>query len=251
MTFVIAGLYALLALTAATIEWVTPGAARVPLGAFTALYVMVIALLAGALASAEERHVGTLEWQLLLPMAARRQWALKAGAALACALLLGYGLPALLVALHPGAALALQGPRPGQLTVFIVLLTSGSLYVSSLSTSGVKALVVSLAALFGALTFVSIVTSLADAMAPGMVRELASTLHTAVAGASADARHVMAEGVVLAAAGGLAATLLRFAMINHRTAGPGAAVVLRQLTVVVVMLAASVFLLELSSIALR
>ncbi len=42
----------------------------------TVFYAAVVAALAGATASAEERHLGTHEWQLLLPMPAWQQWAL-------------------------------------------------------------------------------------------------------------------------------------------------------------------------------
>ena len=39
----------------------------------------MLALLIGSLASAEERQLGTLEWQGLLPMASWKQWAAKVG----------------------------------------------------------------------------------------------------------------------------------------------------------------------------
>ena len=53
-------------------------------------------ILIGSLASAEERQLGTLEWQTLLPSPAWQQWAVKVGVTFGLALLLGVGLPALL-----------------------------------------------------------------------------------------------------------------------------------------------------------
>lgn len=113
--------------------------------AFTALTVLhagLLAVLIGALASAEERQMGTIEWQMLLPMAAWRQWAVKAGTATALALLLGVALPLLLVAILPPEKPQNFGPlvRPSILG-FITALTIGSLYVSSLCGSGMVALV--------------------------------------------------------------------------------------------------------------
>ena len=43
----------------------------------TLLHAGAIPLLAGSLASAEERQLGTRDWQGLLPVAAWRQWAVK------------------------------------------------------------------------------------------------------------------------------------------------------------------------------
>ena len=62
----------------------------------TLLYGGSLAMLIGSLASAEERQLGTLEWQTLLPSPAWQQWAVKVGVTFGLALLLGVGLPALL-----------------------------------------------------------------------------------------------------------------------------------------------------------
>ena len=77
---------------------------------------MAISLLAGSLASAEERQLGTLEWHALLPMSARTQWTVKAGMAVGVAVVLGLGLPALLSSLTRSAATAARraaAPVPG------------------------------------------------------------------------------------------------------------------------------------------
>lgn len=119
----------------------------------TLLHAGLLAVLIGGLASAEERHMGTLEWQVLLPMAAWRQWAVKAGTATALALLLGLALPLLLVSLLPPED-PMWVKRAGpfyRVSTFgsIAALTIGALYVSSLCRNGLTALVCILPAIVG------------------------------------------------------------------------------------------------------
>ena len=66
-------------------------------GGLTVLYSGMLALLIGALGSAEERQLGTLEWQGLLPMASWKQWTAKVVTVLALSMLLSVALPALLL----------------------------------------------------------------------------------------------------------------------------------------------------------
>lgn len=131
--------------------------------AFTALTVLhagLLAVLIGALASAEERQMGTIEWQMLLPMAAWRQWAVKAGTAIGLALVLGVALPLLLVSLLPPEQPQNFGPlvRPS-IFGFITALTIGSLYVSSLCGSGMVALVTIVPAVVGWAIFLQTVVA--------------------------------------------------------------------------------------------
>jgi len=102
------------------------------------LHAGAIPLLAGSLASAEERQLGTLSWQVLLPIAAWRQWAVKAAVVLVLSLGLAIGVPAILYALFA------SGPGPVRLgwppAAAIAALATLSLYASSLSTNGVRAL---------------------------------------------------------------------------------------------------------------
>jgi hypothetical protein len=110
--------------------------AAAPAEAVLLLYCMGQAIMIGALASAEERHHGTHDWQLLQPTPAWQQWMVKVGVTLGLALLLGAALPLLLLQLGPH-----EGVNAiGDLTVLIVLVTAGSVYISSLSSSGVQAL---------------------------------------------------------------------------------------------------------------
>jgi ABC-type transport system involved in multi-copper enzyme maturation permease subunit len=134
------------------------------------IYCVVLALLIGSLASAEERQFGTLEWQLLLPISAWRQWVIKVGVALGLAVVLGILLPSVVlrVTLSPqewqsGSRSLLGGI--GQM----ILLTSIGLYVSSVSTSGVRALAISFPAALALFYFTDWVNT-AAMMVKGQMR---------------------------------------------------------------------------------
>jgi hypothetical protein len=152
------------------------------LAALALLYGALIALLIGALASAEERHLGTLAWQTLLPVAAWWQFAVKTAVALALSLLLAFALP-LLLARGELAVTWLHAAA-------VLLLTIGSLFVSSRCDSGLKAMAVAAPVLF---------------------------VVAALVGWSIDFARV-GPGMALTAIAGLAALALRFAFLNHRTA---------------------------------
>jgi hypothetical protein len=111
------------------------------LGALTFLYGGFVAIVIGSVASAEERQLGTLEWQVLLPMASWRQWAMKAGMALGLSMLLTVALP-LLSLLFSGSDIRIGVGY----TAAMLLLTSVGLYVSSLSANGLKAVLLTLPA---------------------------------------------------------------------------------------------------------
>ena len=145
----------------------------------------------GSLASAEERQFGTLEWQLLLPLAAWKQWLVKVGVVLGLAMLLLVGLPALVLA-------GRSGPLDNTLWYMcaILLLTCTSLYISSLNTTGLRALLLSVP--------VSLVTL-------AMMAALSSML---------GLRRLSPAPVVLFA--GFLAVVLYFAFVNHRSAERGA-----------------------------
>src|SRR5438445_4674956 len=116
-----------------------PSLATFPVGGVLLLYCTGLAIMIGALASAEERHHGTLDSQLLQPTPALQQWIVKVGVTLGLALLLGVGLPLLLIQVTPHEAFrAIR--MSGDLAVLIVLVTASSLYLSSLSSSGVQAM---------------------------------------------------------------------------------------------------------------
>jgi hypothetical protein len=139
MGFTLVGVYLLV--------WIATAIVRSIVGATTSLsalrditmvYALLMAIVFGAVPSAEERHLGTLDAQLLLPMSARRQWLVKAGTALGLALLI-----ALAVVAMATFSLRRRGPDGFwyQFPVMIATLTSVTLYLSSLTTSTVRAVV--------------------------------------------------------------------------------------------------------------
>jgi hypothetical protein len=216
ITFVVSGMY-----VAAWLAVVLVGESLFPtrragfMSVATLLHAGAIPLLAGSLASAEERQLGTLGWQVLLPIAAWRQWAVKAAVVLILSLGLAIGVPAILYALFA------SGPGPVRLgwppAAAIAAVATVSLYASSLSTNGVRALLASLPEMVG-------VVIVANWM------PLAWDLPNA------------AWAVLYAASAAVFAWLLWLGMKNHGSAERGAKRVLKQVAalgavVVVAMLA--------------
>jgi hypothetical protein len=99
------------------------------------LYFALLPLLVGSLASAQERHFGTLQSQAMLPVPRAQQWAVKASVVLVLALVLGVVLPWFVFA-PPQISRTSFWP----LAASIVLLTTWSLYISSWCGSGITAL---------------------------------------------------------------------------------------------------------------
>ena len=112
---------------------------------------LIQSLLIGSLASAEERHTGMHDTQLLLPMSSARQWMVKGVVAVSLAIVLSIGLPLILSIVLP-----VEGVRPfGRYGFFkpqtfagVVAVTSISLYVSTLTASGLRALMLSIPVMF-------------------------------------------------------------------------------------------------------
>jgi hypothetical protein len=128
------------------------------LDAFTAINVFVAVLMAiviGATASAGERELGTVEWQVLMPVATWVQWTVKVGVAVSLALLLALVLPAAYAYLHQGVS-ARQLLQPARL-LGVILLTVGGVYVSSLCRTALWALLASLVTAVGAAMYLQIV----------------------------------------------------------------------------------------------
>jgi len=104
-----------------------------------------VLLVTGASAIAEERVLGTLEWQWTQPIPMARQWKIKVGVATALALTLGLVLPAALVWLGFDAEAldATFGQTEQQpIVVYVMALVAlfgTSLYASSVSQSSMKA----------------------------------------------------------------------------------------------------------------
>lgn len=115
----------------------------VALRAASAVYWLCLPALIGSLATAEERQLGTLAWQLQLPMPAWQQWAAKVGTAFGLALLLSIGVPLLLAQVLWSVDL----PNLWVAGVLTMITTAGSLYISSVSTASMRAALASLAAI--------------------------------------------------------------------------------------------------------
>ena len=211
ITFVVSGLY-----VAAWLAVVLVGESLFPtrragyMTVATLLHAGAIPLLAGSLASAEERQLGTLGWQVLLPIAAWRQWAVKAAVVLVLSLGLAIGVPAILYALFA------SGPGPVRLgwppAAAIAAVATVSLYASSLSTNGVRALA-RVAPAIGGVMLVAHITM--NVVMPGWM-PLAWDLPNA------------AWAVLYAASAAMFALLLWLGMRNHGSAERGAKRVLKQ-----------------------
>ncbi len=178
----------------------------------TIFYSGLLAMLIGSLASAEERQLGTREWQLLMPMAAWRQWAVKAGTVLALSSLLGIALPWLLVSLLPPEHLTwFQRSRPfvqPKTFVLILGLASGSLYISSLSAGGLWALILSVPATFGVGMF------LASASRPIERAVYQAGFH----GGSLSLPYLATNALFPLVFAALLLMILRYGLVNHHSA---------------------------------
>ena len=226
LTFALAAFFIVVWLAIAVQQGLARGSALVVLDILTPLYLALLTVLIGALASAEERQYGTLEAQLLLPVAALRQWMVKVTVVFGLAILLAVALPAILGLV----AEAITGRRESfrlEVALAVVLLTAGSLYVSSVSSSGLRAAVVSLAVLPLALAIYVVVmqqlASALEALWPDSLR--LGWLHRRL------------EWIpTLTVEAALVALLVRFAFVNHRSAEPPSERILRQLAILVSVL---------------
>ena len=130
MTFATSGFYGLGWLATVALTSRVPDAPAV-LGVLTVFYVLAVPVLAGSLASAEERQYGTLEWQMLLPVPAATQWRVKIAVVWMLSLLLALGLPSVLLSLiNPADPMVQLARLPFILAVVAIATTR--LYVSTL-----------------------------------------------------------------------------------------------------------------------
>ena len=164
MAFVIAGVYAA-ALAASTLQTVLPHSREV-FDLLSVFYALLVTLMLGSSASAEERQMGTLSSQALLPIAMSTQWAVKVGVVIGLALLLGLGVPAVLVSAAPMTAVS----QPSR-AILVVSVAIAGLYVSSTCATAVSAMLLSLPTVFGAW---GLVTFLRVQLAARLGRQFAS-----------------------------------------------------------------------------
>jgi hypothetical protein len=178
----------------------------------TAIHGVLVTVMAGALAFAEERHLGAWPAQSLLPMRSGLQTDVKVGVALTLALLLGLALPLALNAVAP-APDAIEFDA-GQITG-ILAICAGSLYVSSASASGIRAVLTMLP--FTVLVFLTAgVAGVVAREAAELFQSWASAMPKTGWGWRTWRDVIDAVGVALLI--GQAALMLAFAYRNHRTA---------------------------------
>lgn len=151
MTIAITLFYGVIWLAGMAVREAAPPSVVLPMEAVLLLYCLGLALVIGAIASAEERQQGTLDVQLVQPVGALAQWALKCAVALGLSLLLGVALPVVLIAAFSGASPVELSPN---LVLLVIVLTSSSLYISSLAGSAVTAMAWSLPVGIGAALFI-------------------------------------------------------------------------------------------------
>lgn len=229
LTLVVAGVYLASATAIALLKHVLPELRALPLVPLSILYFILLSMLIGSLASAEERQFGTLEWQVLQPIAASRQWAVKAAVALGTAVVLGVVLPFLVAAMSPSGDDAISSHLWRQNAAIAILLTTCSLYLSSLCGSGVRAMALALP-----IGMAAGVTLRAIAWAvPRLIELLSIHSRLGILPRGFDAGPLFSFGTAadvlwLAIIAAFVALLLRFAAVNHRTIDRSLARVLRQ-----------------------
>ncbi len=111
------------------------------MGPLTTLYMVLVATVAGASASADERQLGTLQSDLLVPISHRRRWTTKAAVALLTALVLAVALPLSLGLLGVWGAFGYIMTDVEETPVIALLVCVAALYSSSLSRSAMRALI--------------------------------------------------------------------------------------------------------------
>ena len=235
MPLLIGGLFVLVWLVLTLAERFTDGAAMAALPVITAIQFMVIPLLVGALASAEERQLGTLEWQRLLPMPGWQQWTLKVATVLLLSTVLAVGIPVVLAAIHPSSDHLVFSARK---VMVVIALAVTSLYVSSLAPRGMWALLVSIPVALGVLALIGLVLS-TQVWQTVAIAEVSLALK--LRKWSSDAGFFWAtlwvvRLTVVAATMAVMFLVLRFAASNHRSALPSRLQFIRQAGWIAVML---------------
>jgi ABC-2 family transporter protein len=241
MALAISGLYVAGWAGVVAMQYLAPDLELDFFNVLTVFYSGLIALLIGSLACAEERQMGTLESQVLLPMATWKQWNVKVAVVLGLSMILALGLPALLTGRLPvPPAGMLHGPW--FVAAPIVVLTIGGLYVSSLCSSGLWALLMALPAMLGTVAFVEVIAGpLERWIYPAWPRRLVGVRHAPIE-PSTIVEHVLLQPPAILVLGlllmvGLLALLLRFGLANYRSADRGRNRVARQAAYIAVCLA--------------
>ena len=249
MTFVFTGLYLLGSFATWWSHYNDNDVARSLFVGLTVLYGAGFALLVGALASAEERQLGTLEWQVLLPVATRTQWAVKVGTTLVLAALFAFALPAVMVHLAPWS---IYTPwfQWWILAGCISVLTLVGLYVSSLCSNGLRAAIITAAAIpmtfyvFGAGVLRPVGNWSVRVMPRVFARVVSRGLIHGDWRKTEAAEAAVGLSVLVALVAGLLIVLIWFGLRNHRSSERGAGQVWWQVACIAGYLMMGVLLLS-------
>jgi len=206
MTIAITLFYGVIWIIGAALRRSAPSSVTLPLEAVLLLYCLGLTIVLGALASAEERQQGTLDVQLLQPVSALWQWAVKCAVTLGLAVLLGVVVPAVLLGSFAEAGDAASSGRAASLVSLVVLVTSSSIYLSSLTSSGVRAMAWALPASIGAAIFIQ--------TAQSMIASVSTSLGRPIPANNTEATVVAARVVPLL----VVPALLWFGFVNHTSA---------------------------------
>ena len=250
LTFAVSGLYVLGWIGLLWFKQVSPATRTTLLWTLTVFHLGAIPLLAGSLASAEERQLGTLEWQVLLPIAGWKQWLMKAAVAVAIALTLTLGLPALLLYFNTSPAIRgevgpLTSASIGWAVTPIVVI---GLYISSMCANGLRALLISVPAAFAVFVMVGSTRAYSgwDWTFSQMWRFWVSIYSNPAMFAPEERGFLLYRGLmnvlVIMMYAGVLGILLRFALTNHRSAERGAPRVWKQMLRLVAFLAIGITL---------
>jgi len=230
LTFAISGLYVVGWIGLVMFSQFTPSTRATLLMGSTFFHLGMIPLLAGSMASAEERQLGTLEWQVLLPMAGWTQWVVKVATALGVALVLTLGLPALL--LYFTASPEVHGEvaklTSARIAYFVVPMVAAGLYISSLSANGLRALLTSVPVMFVVIGLMTVQYIRMWFSTLSMWQRWRSMYNSWTAGKGDAYLDVylhnygwLPDVVVILVYVGVVGLLLRFALTNHRSAERG------------------------------
>ena len=237
--------------------WMVAMTLRTTVAHITAIFnVLVVSLvlsnaaIIGAVAAAEERQLGTHEWQLLLPVPVVRQWLIKVMVAVILTLGLCVLLPSPLLYFINGPIATDTAVSLLRLSFVIgaAVVTALGLYFSSLSTSGLRAVVLAVAAI-------------ALGVIPGArlasMRNVSRYTNSFVGQSldyygyyalSANAQTVVLRGVQFTLAAGFIFILLRFGLTNYRSAAPIGRHLWWQGLVIGLCLSTAAFILSASSL---
>ena len=208
MTLVVVVLFCIGWATLSLLKDLVPAFADAPLVPVTIIYFVLLSVLIGSLASAEERNLGVVQWQMLLPMAAWQQWLVKVAVALGLALLMGVALPILLNYLSPAPDDFEIARLWRQTAIMITVLTSFSLYVSSLSGSAIRAMLLAFPIGIGALVLVKWIQATLFESAAAMTASRAS-----INSLYSDQMEWMSAGLAAV----IVMSALSLACVNHRS----------------------------------